>query len=95
VLFGTLFLFTLVLGFFGILPVAGVFPAAASLMLLILVLLEKYSTWTKTPHQRAEAWVVAALLASAPAFLLGAFGLEPLIVSVQLGLLLILSILPA
>jgi hypothetical protein len=93
-LFIALLLLTVVFGFMGILP-AGAFALAASLMLLILVLLEKYSTWTRTPHQRMEAWVVAALLASAPAFLLSAFGLDPLIVTVQLGLLLLLSILPA
>jgi hypothetical protein len=94
-LFITLVLMTFLRAFLGVLPPAGAFPAAATLMLLTLVLLEKYSTWTRTPHQRMEAWVVAALLASAPAFLLGAFGLDGLIVAVQLSLLLLLTILPA
>ena len=70
------------------------------LLLLIVILLsvvlwlEKYSTWVNTSAGRLEAWGVAALLATAPALLLDAFGAPALIFPVQagvLGLLLILD----
>ncbi len=65
-----------------------------SLLLLSVLLLEKYSSWTGAPPRRMEAWVVAGLLASAPAMLLAAFTLPGLILPVQLGVLLLLYILP-
>lgn len=79
---------------FGVQLPADSLPFAVSLALLVLLLLEKLSAWTRTSHLRLETWGMAALLASSPALLLGAFGLDPLIVTVQLGLVVIFSVLP-
>ncbi len=78
----------------GNLPPPDFVLATLSLLLLVLVLLEKYSTWTGTPARRMEAWVVSALIASAPALLLGAFGAPGLTVPIQMGMLFLLAILP-
>lgn len=91
----TVVLVGLGLTFFGAQLPADSLPFAVSLALLVLLLLEKLSSWTRTPHLRLETWGMAALLASTPALLLGAFGLDPLIVTVQLGLVIIFSVLPA
>lgn len=66
----------------------------ASLVLLVVVLLEKYTTWTNAPATRMEAWGMSALLASAPALVLGGLDFGAFIVPVQLvalALLLLLS----
>lgn len=70
--------------------------SASNLMLTTAVLLstvlwlEKYSSWTSAPARRFEPRMVAALLASAPALLLTAFGAPGLVVPVQLAILAVL-----
>lgn len=54
---------------------------------------EKYSSWTGTPATRMEAWLLGALLASAPALLLPAFGAPGLVLPLQMGAVFLLLIL--
>jgi len=66
---------------------------AGSLLLGAVLWTEKYSSWTGTPATRMEAWLLGALLASAPALLLPAFGAPGLVLPIQLGLTLLLLML--
>lgn len=80
--------------FLGAVP-PGQLALITVVLLSTVVWLEKYSTWTGAPARRMEAWVVAALLASAPALLLTAFGAPGLVMPVQFGILALLLILDA
>lgn len=82
-----------------LLPLFGSGPVGLDLLMLQVVILlsavlwlEKYSSWVNTPAHRMEAWGVAALLASAPAMLLDAFGAPGLVFPVQAGILLLLIV---
>lgn len=85
-----------------LLPVFGSGPVGLDLLLLLVVImvsvvlwLEKYSSWVASPPQRLEAWGVAALLATAPAMLLDAFGAPGLIFPVQAAVLALLIVIDA
>ena len=77
----------------GVTLAGGALLLAATQPLLGALLLVKLSSLTGLPHQRFEAWLVAALLALTPGLLLAPLGVG-LAVFVQLGLLWGLIVLP-
>ena len=68
--------------------------ALAALLLTVLVALEKYATWTGVAAGAWEATLVAALVATLPALLLGLFGVPGAALPLQLVLLTLLWWLP-
>ena len=89
----TLAVTLLVAAALGVTLTGGAFVIAATQPLLGALLLVKLSSLTGLPHERFEAWFVAALLALTPGLLLAPLGVG-LAVFVQLGLLWGLIVLP-
>lgn len=68
--------------------------ALAALLLTVLVVLEKYATWTGVAAGAWEATLVAALVATLPSLLLGLFGVPGAALPLQVVLLTLLWWLP-
>lgn len=66
--------------------------AALTLVLLVLLTLEKYSSWSGSGAARWEAQVVAALLAALPALVLAALGVPGWTLGAQIGLLAVVAL---
>ncbi len=67
---------------------------AASLLGLVVLSLEKYSSWSGAAASRIEPQLVAAMLAALPALLLGAFGVGDWTLITQFLLLGLVAIIP-
>lgn len=67
---------------------------AASLIGLVVLALEKYSSWSGAAPTRIEPQLVAAMLAALPALLLGAFGMGDWTLITQFLLLGLVAIIP-
>ncbi len=74
--------------YFGV-GLGGLF-GAASLVLLVLLALEKYASWSGSGVSRWEAQVVAAIFAALPSLILSAFGVPGWTLGVQVGMLMVL-----
>jgi cytochrome b561 len=73
----------------------GELLGAATLVLVVLLALEKYASWSGSGASRWEAQIVAAILAALPSLVLSAFGVPGWIVGAQVGMLLVLLLVPA
>ncbi|HRN18705.1 MAG TPA: hypothetical protein PLU66_06435 [Trueperaceae bacterium] len=73
----------------------GELLVAATLVLVVLLALEKYASWSGSGASRWEAQIVAAILAALPSLVLSAFGVPGWIVGAQVGMLLVLLLVPA
>ena len=71
---------------------AGGLFSGVVLVLTVLLVVEKYGSWSGTGAARWEAQLVAALLAALPAFVLAAFGVPGWTFGAQLGLLFVVSL---
>lgn len=70
------------------------FMGAISLIALVVLALEKYSSWSGAAASRIEPQLVAAMLAALPALLLGAFGMGDWTLITQFLLLGLVAIIP-
>ncbi len=77
-------------GFLG--DAAGGLFSGVALVLTVLLVVEKYGSWSGSGAARWEAQLVAALLAALPAFVLSAFGVPDWTFGTQIGLLLVVSL---
>jgi len=85
------------LGGAGAPPLGELLPfivGAASLIGLVVLALEKYSSWSGAAASRIEPQLVAAMLAALPALLLGAFGMGDWTLITQFLLLGLVAIIP-
>lgn len=71
---------------------AGGLFSGMALVLTVLLVVEKYGSWSGAGAARWEAQLVAALLAALPAFVLAAFGVPGWTFGAQIGLLLVVSL---
>jgi len=81
----------------GAAPLGELLPfvvGAASLIGLVVLALEKYSSWSGAAASRIEPQLVAAMLAALPALLLGAFGMGDWTLITQFLLLGLVAIIP-
>jgi len=76
--------------YFGV-GVSGL-VGAATLVLLVLLALEKYASWSGTGTSRWEAQIVAAIFAALPSLVLAAFGVPGWTVGVQVGVLVVVTL---
>lgn len=76
--------------YFGV-GVSGL-VGAATLVLLVLLVLEKYASWSGTGASRWEAQIVAAIFAALPSLVLTAFGVPGWTVGVQAGVLFVVAL---
>ncbi len=73
-------------------PSAGALLGAGTLVLLVVLALEKYSSWSGSGASRWEPQIVAALLAALPSLVLGALGVPEWTLMTQVGVLFVVSL---
>lgn len=73
-------------------PPPGALLGAVTLVLLVVLALEKYSSWSGTGASRWEPQIIAALLAALPSLLLGALGVPEWTLMVQVGVLFVVTL---
>lgn len=77
---------------FYLAPAPGALLGAATLVLLVVLALEKYASWSGSGASRWEPQIIAALLAALPALVLGALGVPEWTLMTQVGVLFVVSL---